>query len=295
MTWEELSVYMRMVLRALDALHRQNMIHRDISPDNIFLTKDGRAKLIDFGSLRSYNNSQGLTTILKHNFAPYEQYRSNGNQGPWTDIYALCVTMYYALGGVLPPKAPDRIMSDKTVPLNQLCPQLPEYVANAVMKGMAVFAEERFQNVEELYQQLYPNEVSQNRQPAQNQQPMQNRQPAQNQQPMQSRQSMQSRQPERWLRCVEGVNRGRQWRVSPGFVLQAGRDARCQINYPADTRGISRCQCSITMDANGHIYIKDENSSYGTFLNQTKLVPGRWYEYYPGTVILFAQERFVFG
>jgi pSer/pThr/pTyr-binding forkhead associated (FHA) protein len=81
--------------------------------------------------------------------------------------------------------------------------------------------------------------------------------------------------------------------MTPGYMLQAGRDSKCQINYSADTRGISRNQCSIMLDSNGRIYIKDENSSYGTYLNQTKLVPGRWYEYYPGTVIMFAQEQFV--
>ena len=260
MPWEKLSVYMKMVMRALQAIHEKNLIHRDISPDNIFLTRDGHAKLIDFGSLRSYNNPNGLTTILKHNFAPYEQYRSNGNQGPWTDIYALCVTMYYALSGVLPPKAPDRIMSDQTIPLEQLCPTLPANVAQAIKKGMSVMPEERYQTVAELSRQIFGTTG--------------------------------------YICLVfQGMLNGKRWYIKPGESYVIGRDFSCNIQYPPNAAGISRRQCMVYVDGNGKVYVKDENSTYGTYLNGQRLQPPMWYEWQAGSVVNFGQETvtIVFG
>lgn len=273
MPWERLSIYMHMVIAALRALHGKNLIHRDISPDNIFLTRDGRAKLIDFGSLRSYNNTKGLTTILKHNFAPCEQYRTNGNQGPWTDIYSLCVTMYYALSGVLPPKAPDRIMSDKIVPIKNYCPSLPDHVAQAIHKGMSVMPEDRYQTVDELAGHLFgsaqPNSVQGNTKP----------QGA----PLQS----EAHYP---VLIFQGTLNGKKWYLRQGEGYVVGRDAGCSIQFPAITPGISRRQCMIYMDEYNKVWCRDENSSYGTFLNRQRLTPGLWYEVRAGYVISFGQE-----
>lgn len=84
---------------ALLAAHSINVLHRDISPDNIMLCDDGSVKLIDFGAARQViaEGSQNLSVIVKQGFAPLEQYQKNGSQGPWTDIYSLGATLYYAL------------------------------------------------------------------------------------------------------------------------------------------------------------------------------------------------------
>lgn len=103
MSWDALAPMMRVLLNALGELHSQGIIHRDISPDNIFLTRDGYVRLIDFGSARTYRGNNHFTVYLKQCFAPWEQYLVDGKQGPWTDIYSISVTMYYALSGVLPP------------------------------------------------------------------------------------------------------------------------------------------------------------------------------------------------
>lgn len=95
------------LLRDLDHLHQSGVIHRDIAPDNIMLMQDGTLKLMDFGCARFWENGKSLTAFVKVGFAPPEQYGSRG-QGPFTDIYALCATIYYCLSGIIPPPAPER-------------------------------------------------------------------------------------------------------------------------------------------------------------------------------------------
>lgn len=305
MNWQQLSGYLIMIFRALMALHKRNLIHRDISPDNIFITKDNRAKLIDFGSLRSYSNSNGLTTILKQCFAPYEQYRTNGNQGPWTDIYALSVTMYYALAGVLPPKAPDRLFTDKTVPIKQYCPDLSDRVADAIMKGMAVQPENRFQLIQDYARELgiyeaviAGNSSGQNvnqqqicNQQAQVQAQVQAQQAqVQQQRPLQANQSV-----IHVFRCVQGGFVGRQWNLTVGTSLLIGRDQTSQIAYPVNYQGVSRRQCTVILDRQIKLWVRDEHSSYGTWVNDTRLEAGKWYIVQPGSKLLFGQEVYQIG
>ena len=92
------------VSNALMAAHSASVLHRDISPDNIMLCSNGEVKLIDFGAARQVvaEHSQSFSVILKPGFAPLEQYKKKGNQGPWTDIYSLGSTLYYALTGDIP-------------------------------------------------------------------------------------------------------------------------------------------------------------------------------------------------
>lgn len=99
---------------ALGLIHANNVLHRDITPDNIFVCKDGGIKLIDFGAARHYmtQESQSMSVILKEGFAPIEQYQKNGKQGPWTDIYALGATCYYMLTGKKPTGVFDRMQND---------------------------------------------------------------------------------------------------------------------------------------------------------------------------------------
>ena len=138
------------VCNALKAIHADNVIHRDVSPDNIFICFNGTYKLYDFGASRfSQNEDQHLTIILKPGYAPPEQYEKVNTQGPWTDIYALGATLYKMLTGVKPVESMNRKIVDELQEPKELVPDIPQYLNDAVMKAMAVEQHLRFQKVEE--------------------------------------------------------------------------------------------------------------------------------------------------
>lgn len=143
------------VIKALNSVHKAGVIHRDISPDNIMLNDKFKAKLIDFGASKHSGAGQETSIFLKHGYAPIEQYDRNGNQGPWTDVYSLCATMYYLLTGIKLQKAYERVAEDKTIPLNMFNIEIEDYQANAILKGLNVQIEDRYQSMAELYYELY--------------------------------------------------------------------------------------------------------------------------------------------
>lgn len=136
---------------ALIEIHSQGLIHRDISPDNIMVQHNSKLKLMDFGVARDYTESgnKSLTVILKPGYAPPEQYQTHGVQGPWTDIYALCATIYKCLTGITPPDAIARVMDDKFKEPDQLDGKLSPDIKKILWKGMNIFPEERYQDIVE--------------------------------------------------------------------------------------------------------------------------------------------------
>ncbi len=139
------------VLDALKEVHKVNVLHRDISPDNIFINHKGQVVLIDFGAARQAIGEKGrsLSIILKPGYAPEEQYRTKGEQGAWTDIYAVGATLYHLVTGQQPPEALERLVNDTMQAPSELGAALSENEELALTKALAVRAGDRFQAVEE--------------------------------------------------------------------------------------------------------------------------------------------------
>ena len=146
------------VIQSLAKVHQTGVLHRDISPDNMLLTRDEKLVLIDFGAARkeNINMTRSMTVVFKRGFSPEEQYRTRGQQGAWTDVYALCATAYYALTGKAPDESIQRVLEDDMPSLTEMTDvDLPMRQKRAFMKGMTVDFHHRYQTMDELYQGLY--------------------------------------------------------------------------------------------------------------------------------------------
>lgn len=164
-SWEEAKSFLFPIMDALSEVHSKGIIHRDVTPDNIYITKDGLVKLLDFGAARYSlgDRSRSLDVVLKPGFAPREQYSRHGRQGPYTDVYALAATYYFAITGRLPPDSIDRQDHDELILPSSLGVKIPPEEEDALCKALAVSSFERFQNMEEFKQALLsPNPVSVN-------------------------------------------------------------------------------------------------------------------------------------
>ncbi len=148
---------MGQAMHVLEAVHQQQFVHRDVSVDNFMISKEGRLVLIDFGAAR-YTNSldeKTRTMMCKRGFSAIEQYSTSGKQGPWTDVYGMCATMYYMLTGILPQSSTDRILRDEVVSLTEMNEiELSRKQKAAIMKGMEVDRLKRYQSMRELYQEV---------------------------------------------------------------------------------------------------------------------------------------------
>ena len=138
------------IMRSLGKVHKKDVIHRDISPDNIMLAQNG-VKLLDFGAARESlsQNTHELTVMMKPGYTPEEQYSKRGKQGPWTDIYALCATIYKCITGKTPLDAISRRTEAIKLP-SELGARIDKSFEAVLMKGLAVAPEDRYQSMEAL-------------------------------------------------------------------------------------------------------------------------------------------------
>ena len=143
----------------LEKIHKSGVVHRDISPDNIKFTDDpdGAAgiKLIDFGSARDYMDDRTYTIELKEGYAPPEQY-SGHEQGPWTDVYALCAVLYRGITGQKPIRSLLRKIKDELLMPSQMGIPIDPKLEKILKKGLNIEKEKRYQNLEELLAELKP-------------------------------------------------------------------------------------------------------------------------------------------
>ncbi len=148
---KEIDAILPPLLDALELVHKEDYLHRDIAPDNIIIRADGSPVLIDFGAARGEiaAHSRTVSALVKPGYSPYEQYAERSSQqGPWTDIYALGATLYSAVTGKRPPDAPSRIVKDELVPTRDSA--LAAYrrgFLDAIDKSLALNIEARPQSV----------------------------------------------------------------------------------------------------------------------------------------------------
>lgn len=148
---DQLFAMIEPVLLSLARVHTQGVIHRDISPDNIMVLKTGRIKLLDFGAAREVSGDKSLSVVLKHGYAPEEQYRTKGKQGPWTDVYAMCATIYKCLTGITPMESLERVYHDELEPPTKLGVALSKSQEATLLKGLQVRVGDRIQTMNELW------------------------------------------------------------------------------------------------------------------------------------------------
>lgn len=149
------------IIRSLETIHAQNVLHRDIAPDNLILTKDGKVKLIDFGAARFVTSSQhSMSVLIKPGYTPEEQYSSHSEQGPYTDIYALGSVLYRMITGETPPDSLERgayyekNKKDMLTPISALVKDVPENIQNAIYNAICVRAADRTQTMEDFANEL---------------------------------------------------------------------------------------------------------------------------------------------
>ncbi len=160
----ELDAIAKPLVAALDAVHRAEILHRDISSANIMIRPDGTPVLFDFGAAKQTFavRSQTKAAVVTPGFAPFEQYlNSNAHQGPWTDIYATAATFYEAVTGEVPPEAPARSVEDTLIPASQAA--LANYRPNfleAIDWGLAMAPTDRPQTIADWRPQLLASQAT---------------------------------------------------------------------------------------------------------------------------------------
>lgn len=284
--WNELSPIITQVMDALILVHKEGIIHRDISPENIYLCPDNHAKLIDFGTARAVRGDQSLSVVLKKGYAPPEQYSSRGEQGAWTDIYALGATMYRALTGKVPPESIERRdqirdrRADPLIPPSAAGANVPRGVEDAILQALSIEEKKRFRSVQAFYNAVRsagekPSALAL----------FGKKSKSVVETLTESIQAWATLKPR--LVGVSGLYAGQEFKVDQDILF--GRDpSSCNIIFPPDTRGISRVHCQIMLNGNGQrTLIVDCGSTNGTFLNGIRLAPGKPAILQAGSTITF--------
>ena len=139
------------LMKVLEEVHAAGVVHRDISPDNVYICNDRTIKLIDFGAAKIVSGDvNSASVVLKQGYAPVEQYSKKGNIGPWTDVYAFGALMYYMMTGKRPEESVERVIEDDLVTPITLNPKVSENMSRVIMKALSVRPEDRYQNMGEM-------------------------------------------------------------------------------------------------------------------------------------------------
>ena len=172
LNYREILKLIHPMIDSLIHLHSNGVYHRDISPDNMMVLKNGTMKLFDFGGARVEDmnvlHNEGVNLdeetrsssigVLKKGYSPVEQYSRGGKQGPWTDEYALAATIYFCITGINPVEAVQRVEHELVRP-SVYAANLPTYVENVILKGMGLRREDRYPDLNAFEEALYTPET----------------------------------------------------------------------------------------------------------------------------------------
>ncbi len=155
-TFDEALALVEPAIKALGRIHASGIIHGDISPSNIMRLNNGEIKILDFGTARNQESSDGYDSsiMLKPGYAPEEQFRQQGEHGTWTDVYAISATIYTLITGTIPENSTDRVYKDTLQSPVKLGAKITRAQEAALLKGMAVNAKNRTQTMGELLDNL---------------------------------------------------------------------------------------------------------------------------------------------
>ena len=257
---------------ALEEIHmRAGIFHRDISPENIYVTRDGQVKLIDFGNAKELTRQkdQEYSVVLKPSFAPPEQHSSRMQQGSYTDVYSLAGTYYFALTGIRLPSAVERLTGETYIPLKQMNLGIPEAVSDVVDQALVLDCRRRTQTMREFVEGILKSErmaaVKGPEPPAQSP----------------------------YLEILAGEMRGAVWQIPSNVEIKVGRSAaRCDIAI-AGHSDVSKEHLKIYYDGQkGLFYIRDM-SRFGTYINGIRLEQGTVFSARPPVNIALASQACV--
>ena len=145
--WEK----MEPVAEALEKVHKKGIIHRDLNPSNLMVMEDGSLKIIDFGAARTYlDHEKTMTILVKRGYAPVEQYSKKGKQGPWTDVYAVCATLYEMVTGVCPEPSINRQVKDELYLPSSYGTVITPEEESALARGLETDYRRRIRDMREL-------------------------------------------------------------------------------------------------------------------------------------------------
>ena len=273
------------VAKALSEIHRMNILHRDISPENIIISKKGTVKILDFGSARNYVSSQkkGLSILLKQGFAPPEQYNTNGNQGPWTDVYSLCATFYNLVSGRALIDALYRIRGERQPSLISLGCPVTKKISDVIERGMSLDYRVRYKNFEELLKDIdldMNNYYQSNNGYDYNQGNYNN---------------YASNEPANIPYIVELSNNvaHRKMYLRPNEVINIGRSNKACQYVVSQANNISRLHCSLRFDGQ-RVFITDLSTNGTFFANGKRLTHRKEYVLIPNTKFYLVSAKNTF-
>ncbi len=270
---------------ALIRVHKSNIFHRDISPDNIFITYSGNVKLIDFGNAKNLirNDNEQLSVVLKPGFAPPEQYSKNGKQGTYTDVYALAGTVYYVLTGEKIPDALERCQRDNYRHLDEY--GFEPYISDAIDRALMPSYKKRTQTVEEFLEDMHlkpvkgrPVAASFDRPRAENAGRSAERTDSHGKSTFFS-----------YVEIIRGMEAGKRYRLPENTNVIVGRTGSMSQIVIKNDPYISKTHCVLYFDREKRVFYIKDCSTNGTFLEGKRLERGKLYALRSGSRIILGK------